>query len=435
MGDGRATWGAGADAALVLREQELRRAITELSGQLAPREAGVLALRGAADPSAAPLVAREALARAEAERTELLVTLRARAPRYAGLVEGRTTGWRDVAAALPAGTVLLEYLLSDSAAALFVVDRGGVHALDLGSDRRTIASQVEFARGTLAKPSGATASRAVLERLFRTLVEPAESAGLLRGATRLLVVPHAELHYLPFAALRQPGGGYLVERFAIATVPSASVWLQAEGRAPRARASGRVLALAPVAAQLPGTQREVEAIAALAPASTTVLLGTRATRGALERALPSADVLHLATYGVLNRRNPLFSHVELAAPAGGDGRLEVHDVHGLTLDLSLVVLSACQTGVGSGLQADVPAGDEWVGMAQAFLSAGARRVMATLWLVDDQATAELMTRFHAARRQGGPTSDALATVQRGAIGDARFGDPYYWAGIQLMGGL
>jgi CHAT domain-containing protein len=146
-------------------------------------------------------------------------------------------------------------------------------------------------------------------------------------------------------------------------------------------------------------------------------------------------VVHLATYGVLNRRNPLFSYVELTAVPGRDGRLEVHDVYGLRLDARLVVLSACQTAVGSGLRADVPAGDEWVGLSQAFLAAGAERVLSTLWLVDDRATAELMTRFHATLAEGKGEASALAGVQRGAILNTRLADPYYWAGLTLMGGI
>jgi CHAT domain-containing protein len=438
LGLAQVAWHAGADSALVRREQELRRAVMELSRDAAPSPTQVLALRGSGDPRTAPLVAREALARAERERAEVLLALRERSPGYAALVDGRTASWRDVTSRLPVGTVMLEYLLADSSATLFVLRADGVRALDLGTDRKTVASLVEFAHGLLARPAGAEASRAALERLYRLLLEPAESAGLLRGADRLLVVPHLELHYLPFAALRRPDaeGHFLVERYHIATVPSASVWLALELRGPaRSLRDATVLALAPVASQLPGTRREVGDIAALAPARTTVLLEAQATRRALEQALRGKDVVHLATYGVLNRQNPLFSHVELAAAPGRDGRLEVHDVYGLRLDARLVVLSACRTAMGSGLRADVPAGDEWVGLSQAFLAAGAERVLSTLWLVDDRATAELMTGFHAALREGKGEAGALAELQRDAIADRRLADPYYWAGLSLMGGL
>jgi CHAT domain-containing protein/tetratricopeptide (TPR) repeat protein len=438
LGLGQVAWNAGADSTLVRREQELRRAVTELSRDVTPSAPQVLAVRGTADPRTAPLVAREALARAESERAEVLLTLRERAPGYAALVDGRTASWRDVTSRLPTGTVMLEYLLADSSATLFVLRPEGVRALDLSTDRKSVASLVEFARGLLARPSGADASRAVLERLYRLLLEPAEAAGLLEGTDRLLVVPHLELHYLPFAALRRPDaeGPYLVERYDIATVPSASVWLALELRGPaKSLRAAKVLALAPVATQLPGTRREVEGIAALAPARTTVLVGARATRRAFEQSMRGQDVVHLATYGVLNRRNPLFSYVELTSEPGRDGRLEVHDVYGLRLDARLVVLSACQTAVGSGLRADVPAGDEWVGLSQAFLAAGAERVLSTLWLVDDRATAELMTRFHATLAEGKGEASALAGVQRRAILNTRLADPYYWAGLTLMGGM
>src|SRR5213592_921066 len=90
----------------------------------------------------------------------------------------------------------------------------------------------------------------------------------------------------------------------------------------------------------------------------------------------------------------LFRSVDLAADSAQDGRLEVHEVFGLHLAADLVVLSACQTGLGSGALADVPAGDDWVGLTRAFLHAGAANVVATLWAVDDWATAALMERFY-----------------------------------------
>jgi CHAT domain-containing protein len=151
--------------------------------------------------------------------------------------------------------------------------------------------------------------------------------------------------------------------------------------------------------------------------------------------LPGKDIVLLATYGVLNRRNPLFSHVELAAAPGRDGRLEVHDVYGLAFDARLVVLSACQTASGSGLRADVPAGDERVSLTQAFLAAGAQRVVATLWLVDDRVTAQLMTAFHEGPASGAGEAHALAEAQRRALADERTADPFHWAGLTLMGGI
>ena len=431
-------WNAGADTALVRREQELRRSITELAGRLDNVPSGATLVRGP-DPSApASLVTREALARAEAEYTDLLLQLRQRQPAYAGLVSARTTSWREVASHMPANAALLEYLVTDSTTILFVVTGRSVRAIDLDVDRRTLASLVAFTRGRLLKPPGrtSTSSLAPLRRLYQLLIQPAEAAGLLEGVTQLLIVPHAELHYVPFPALLGGGtsGQYLIARYDLATIPSASVWLELMRRDRPAGPVGRVLALAPATSGLPGARAEVQAIGEL-HADATVLVGASATRQAMTAALPDYDLLHFATYGVLNRRNPLFSYVELAPSGNDDGRLEVHDIYGLPLQARLVVLSACLTGVGSGLDSDVPAGDEWVGLSRAFLAAGAQRVVATLWPVADGASAELMTRFHAGLASGQGAAAALADAQRKAIADLRTANPYYWSGFTLGGGL
>ena len=132
--------------------------------------------------------------------------------------------------------------------------------------------------------------------------------------------------------------------------------------------------------------------------------------------------MHLATYGVLNKHNPLFSFVELNAGSGEDGRLEVHEVFGLKLRARLLVLSACQTGLAAGTLADVPAGDDWVGLVQAFLFAGADNVVATLWPVQDLATARFMQRFYEGLARGQAEADALAEAQRGALRDPSTAD-------------
>src|SRR5439155_7238305 len=104
--------------------------------------------------------------------------------------------------------------------------------------------------------------------------------------------------------------------------------------------------------------------------------------------------------------------VQLAADGAEDGRLEVHEVFGLRFAADLVVLSACQTGLGSGALADVPAGDDWVGLTRAVLHAGARRVVATLRPVDDWATAALMERFYGAGDVAADSGRARAEGRR-----------------------
>jgi CHAT domain-containing protein len=165
-----------------------------------------------------------------------------------------------------------------------------------------------------------------------------------------------------------------------------------------------------------------------------VLVGNQASRRALLDAAPEQGIIHLATYGVLNKDNPLFSFVELMPRGGDDGRLEVHDVFGLRLQARLVVLSACQTALGAGALADVPPGDDWVGLVQAFLFAGASNVMATLWPVEDRATADLMTRFYTTLAAGQPEAEALAEAQRAVLRNPATAHPFYWAEFTLSGG-
>ena len=212
--------------------------------------------------------------------------------------------------------------------------------------------------------------------------------------------------------------------------PSAAVWL-ALARSPPGRATAGTLAFAPRPDALPASRREVAAIARLAGPEPLVLTGGAATEDAFRREAPTRRVLHLATYGVLNKHNPLFSYVDLAPGGGQDGRLEVHEVFGLRLQADLVVLSACQTGLGSGALADVPTGDDWVGLTRAFLHAGAARVVATLWPVEDQATAALMERFYEGLAAGADPARALALAQRALLAAPATMHPFYWAGFVI----
>jgi CHAT domain-containing protein len=137
---------------------------------------------------------------------------------------------------------------------------------------------------------------------------------------------------------------------------------------------------------------------------------------------------------VLNKQNPLFSFVELAPGGTNDGRLEVHEVLGLSFAADLVVLSACQTALGSGALTDVPAGDDWIGLTRAFLHAGAASVVATLWPVDDWATAALMEQFYTVSDAPANPAGALAGAQRAILAAPTTAHPFYWAGFVAVGG-
>jgi CHAT domain-containing protein len=364
-----------------------------------------------------------------------LLEARERAPRHVALVAPDVATWQGVARRLTPGAAFIEYLVSDSTTLAFVVTSDTIAVLDLGTRRQELARLVDFTRATIATRGPGTDSlwRAPLRRLHAMLVAPVEATGMLAGKSRLVLVPHVELQYLPFAALMDTAGRFLVQRYELAMTPSASVWIALGDRAAGMPGVG-LLAFAPQPATLPGSGQEVAAIRRLAGPNAQVLTGSAATESAFRRLAPTQRVLHLASVGVLNKQNPRFSFVQLAPDGAEDGRLEVHEVFGLHLAADLVVLSACQTGLGSGALADVPAGDDWVGLTRAFLHAGAGRVVATLWPVDDWATAALMERFYAASPVGAEPARALAAAQRAVLATPTTGHPFYWAGFVAVGG-
>jgi CHAT domain-containing protein len=291
---------------------------------------------------------------------------------------------------------------------------------------------VEFTRGVLdARSAGIW--RGPLRRLYALLIAPLEDSGLLRGKQRIVIVPHAELHYAPFAAFIDADAGdqFAAQRYDLSFTPSGSVWLTVDEQK---HASTRgVLAFAPRTDVLRGTASEVAAIKSIMP-DALVAVGREASEEAFRREAPRMRIVHLATFGVLNKQNPLFSFVELAPGGAHDGVLEVNEIFGLGIQADLVVLSACQTALGSGAQADVPPGDDWVGLTRAFLLAGARQVLGTLWPIDDWATATFMKQFYGNLQRGMTAERALNVTQRWMAASPSTSDPFYWAGFVLVGG-
>jgi CHAT domain-containing protein len=187
-------------------------------------------------------------------------------------------------------------------------------------------------------------------------------------------------------------------------------------------------------ARLRFSREEATQIAALAPRTTTLALDFQATR---ERALGSVGdgygIIHLAAHAVVNDEQPQLSGIALSMVDDRgrprDGFLRLHDVYNLPLTARLVVLSACSTALGR----NTP-GEGLVGLARGFLHAGADRVVATLWEVDDRASAALMGRFYAALLQRGASAPAaLGDAQRWMRQDPRRRHPYYWAAWVTIG--
>ena len=178
---------------------------------------------------------------------------------------------------------------------------------------------------------------------------------------------------------------------------------------------------------------EAAAIGSLAKGVTT-FLGLEATRDrTLNRALFDYRFIHFATHGFVNQEVPSLSSLVLslvdAAGRPRDGLVMLPDIYDMTLNADLVVLSGCQTALGRPVRGEGP-----IGLARAFMYAGVPRVVASLWLVDDLATAELMKRFYRGILVDGLTpAAALRTAQRELAANPRWKSPYFWAPFVLQG--
>ena len=169
----------------------------------------------------------------------------------------------------------------------------------------------------------------------------------------------------------------------------------------------------------------------------TVRVGGAASEARAREALAAGDLVHMASHGALDPRNPLFSHVALtpsrASPPDDDGRLEVHEILGLRIRSPLVFLSGCQTGLGAAGSTGYAAGEDYTTLAQAFLYAGASGVVSTLWRIEDNGAAVLAERFYRHLATLGPP-EALAAAQRDLLSLPRYSAPFYWAGYTFSGG-
>lgn len=458
LAEGGADIRAGVDPALLEREAQLRHRLSRAAEARARGE------------DAGAEIAQSA---GELDRVEAL--LRAASPRYAELVHPRLLGLSEIQRELlDPDTVLLQYALGETRSHVFTITRDSMQVHEL-APRATIESAARALHERL-QAAGAPAEAGRAAAALAALVLGPAAARLDRR--RLLVVADGALEYVPFAALPDAAsdGAPLVARLEVVHVPSASVlgllrreradrrrpdldvavladpvFAPQDARVGRARVSGAgrvVVADDPLVPalrdagfaegplpRLPGTRREAAAILSLVPRGRArQALDFDASRDfATSAELGRYRIVHFATHGVLDSVQPELSGIVLSLVdrqgRPTNGFLRMHELYALDLPADLVVLSACRTALGREVR-----GEGLVGLTRGFMSAGASRVMASLWTVDDRATAELMTRFYRGllgERLAPPA--ALRAAQQAVREQSRWRHPYYWAGFVLHG--
>ena len=408
----------------------------------------------------------------EEQYQRIQAEIRSRSPRYAALARPQPVSLREIQTqVLDRDTVLLEYALGEERSYVWVVSQDAHVLQELparaeieGAAKRLydrLVARLSTAEGKHREAQIKQADEEYWQeaaRLSDMLIAPVVKR---IAGKRLLIVGDGMLQYVPFSALPVPGRGApsvpLLAEHEIVSLPSASVLAvlrretmrRAEaGRSvavfadpifefddPRLRARGRPEGKDGRWPRLPATRQEADAIIAAAPPGLTLKrTGFDASRSAvLEPSLAQYRIIHFATHGVVDNENPGLSGLILSLydekGQARDGFLRLHDIYSLHLPAELIVLSACSTALGKQVK-----GEGLTGMVRGFLYAGAKRVVASLWKVDDEATGELMRRFYVEMLQTKHSpAAALRQAQLEMWRQDRWQAPFYWAAFSLQG--
>lgn len=342
----------------------------------------------------------------------------------------------DVQKKLRDEDALLEFFVGSKDVYALVVRRNAASFVSLHDAARNVNSSVRVLQSMILRAKilpGDSLWKGPARFLFSALIKPMRRKNLLTGCKHLLISPHGVLHYAPFAALLDSSGRFLVQQNDISYVPSATLLVAKKKRL----STSALLALLPDKASLPFAEKEINSIPRNRFRYSNVLAGSEATANALLTHASNSDVIHIAAHGSMDRWHPLFSPIQLA-----DGPFELHRILPMQLSARLVVVSACETGYATGMLGDVAKGHHAINFPFAFLTAGASSVLAPMWLVEDEASAELVSSFYTYlelqnRIDGRSLSHALAQAQRGFIRNAqasgRKDHPFFWAGYALTG--
>jgi CHAT domain-containing protein len=438
------------------REQELTAQLIALNTQIA-REQG----RDKPDPARLGGLTVQ-LDKARLEREDFQTSLYAAHP---GLKTQR--GEAEVLQLNQAGellpddkSALLEYVVAGDQIYLFVLTKRSqvtmpdLHAYQVPCPREALVASVEKFRQRLANRDLDYSDSAT--ELYNLLIKPAQAS--LHGKSMLVIVPDDVLWDLPFQALQPAAGHYLVEDYAVSYAPSLTVLRamimrqhrQMDAAMPtllavgnpslgnRTRERARIVSNAAFP-PLPEAERQVKVLGQLyGPQRSRIYVGAEAREDRLKAEAQNYRILHLATHGVLNNANPMYSNIVLAQSAEDskeDGLLEGWEIMDLDLKADLVVLSACDTARGR-----IGSGEGVIGLTWAFFVAGTPTTVVSQWRVESASTTDLMLSFHRNLKSasGGAgyamtRAEALRQAELKLLRTNGYQHPFFWAGFVVMG--
>ena len=477
----------GVDAGLVQKELGIRRSLNAK----AQRQIQLTAQKGKQEDIAA---LNNEISALEDDYQQVQAAIRKTSPAYAALMQPQPLGLKGIQEQLDANTVLLEYSLGDERSYLWTVTQNSLKTYELPKRdqitkvaqqvyqsmvARSVAKRLETPAQRQARITAADEQfQKASSELAKMIITPALAE---LGTKRLVVIADGALQYVPFAALAVNGSRPLVIDHEIVSLPSASsLAIQRQTLANRAPAPKGIAVVADpvfsaadarfksssqakdvahaavsrasdtrilehlsggpstgqlVIRRLPFTRLEADQILAVAPAGSNFkAIDFRANRAlATSGELSQYRYVHFATHGYLDPTRAGLSAIVLSMidEQGNpqDGFLRAHDIYNLKLPAELVVLSACETGLGKEVR-----GEGIEGLTRGFMYAGARRVVVSLWNVNDKATASLMQRLYLGMLRGNKTpAAALRAAQIEMLRSKQWQAPYYWAPFVMQG--
>ncbi|HKP01970.1 MAG TPA: CHAT domain-containing protein [Chthoniobacterales bacterium] len=376
---------------------------------------------------------KQVVATTQGEFRKVVEQIKASNPNYEKFMTVNPKALKETQRSIPAGVMLIQYAPLGEQLYVFLVSKENVKIVIAPAKPEELWKKIKTLRKQIISgESGAPLTKNLMS-LYDSLIAPIESD--LEPMKVAAFIPNQLLFYLPMQALakKMPDGStrYFVEDKQIVYLTAADVMKVVQLPDEEKSRDGMVAFGNPTGANLPAAESEVKAIAQVFP-STEVLSGGDVTKVALstEQRL-NKRIVHFATHGILNATTPSESYIQLAAsPNTEQSHLTVGEVWDLPFKkVTLVTLSACESALGD----KEPDGGEITTLAEAFSSAGATTVLASLWSVGDESTKELMVEFYRQLAAGASKAEALQGAEIKLLKNPKYSRPLYWAPFILMG--
>lgn len=421
LGNKRVDASIGVPPELAKEENELRQKINSLTMRILDNEEREVNKRVATEKW------NDQLLELKQKHSEVLEKIKLNSPEYASMLTVNPLSIDEIQSLIreDGNMVLIEYYTTPDNLFMWLLDGKKILPYRIDVNLKTLDAKIQEFNSMISNNTvGITTISTRAQRLYNLLLKPVEK--YLDGKSRIAIVPHGSLHYLPFEALMNKGKFLVEKNIKLFYLPSASVYKYCKEK--NQHRKEKATAFVNPDGTLPCSEKEAEDLKQLFPGNVAVFSGKDVTESLVKANSGSSDILHFACHGKFESEHPMYSALLFGPDTENDGRLEVSEIFQLQLKPAyLVTLSACETNVGN-----ISPGDEIVGLTRAFIYAGTPSILASLWKVDDQNTEKFMASFYRALRTSDKV-DALHAARMEMMNEPGKRHPFNWAAFVLIG--